>query len=216
LVGSATLIPPLLATASGDVLELGPGSGEQVQYFRAASSAKRIYGAEPCVPLHDDLRANATRHGLADKYRIVDAGAERETLIPGLAKAGLLESKSPGSGVFDTIVCVRVLCSVKDLHETTETIYHLLKPGGKLVICEHTVNPCMSGHGSWLARFFQSVYTLLGWSFFVGNCHLTRDIRSAVEGAARSDGEWSRNDLKDNFGHSVLPYVAGTLVKRSS
>lgn len=166
------MIPPLLATAKGDVLELGPGSGEQVQYFQAAKDARRIYGAEPCLPLHDDLRANATRYGLGDKYHIVTAGAEKETLVPGLAKAGLLTNRSADDGVFDTIVCVRVLCSVKDLHETTEAMFTLLKPGGRLIICEHMVNPGFrgDGRGSYLARLLQSVYQLLGWTFFVGNC----------------------------------------------
>ena len=214
LVGSATLIPPLLATATGNVLELGPGSGAQVQYFKAASNAQRIYGAEPCVPLHDDLQANARRHGLGDKYVIIEAGAEKETLVPGLAKAGLLNDKSPEHGVFDTIVCVRVLCSVQNLEKTAETVYQLLKPGGKLLVCEHTVNPWWTRQGSFVGRFFQTLYSLLGWTFFVGNCHLTRDIQQAVVGAADPYGGWERVDLSNNFGWSVLPYVAGTLVKR--
>ena len=215
LVGSATLVPPLLATASGDVLELGPGSGEQVQYFKPATKARTIYGAEPCVPLHDDLRANAVRHGLGDKYKIVIAGAEKETLIPGLAKAGLLQSQSPEKGVFDTIVCVRVLCSVQDLQETAAAVYDLLKPGGKLLVCEHTVNPWTTARGSYLARGFQFLYSSLGWTFFVGNCHLTRDIKKAVVEAAGPHGGWAKVELQDHFGWSCLPYVAGTCVKRS-
>ena len=214
LPGSAALIPPLLATADGDVLELGPGSGEQVQHFKAAKNARRIYGAEPCVPLHDDLLANATRHGLRNKYNIVVAGAEKETLIPGLAKAGLLTDKSPNSGVFDTIVCVRVLCSVKDVRETTAAVYSLLKPGGKLIVVEHQVNPWQTSEGSYAARFLQSVYEFLGWSFFVGNCHMTRDIRGAIVGAAAHDGGWAKDDLKNHFSWACLPYVAGTVVKR--
>lgn len=203
-----------MATAEGDVLELGPGSGEQVQNFKPAVHANRIYGAEPCVPLHKDLQANAVRHGLGDKYRIITAGAEQDTLIPGLAKAGLLDNKSPGDGVFDTVVCVRVLCSVQDLYETTETVYRLLKPGGKLLICEHTVNPWWTRRGSYIARAFQLVYSTLGWTFFVGNCHLTRDIRKAVVESATRHGGWAKVDLTNNFGWSVLPFCAGTLVKR--
>lgn len=213
-MGSQTLIPPLLATAAGDVLELGPGSGEQIQYFKPATQVRRIYGAEPVLPLHDDIQANARRHGLGDRYFVVTAGAEKATLIPGLAKAGLLEKKSPGSGVFDTVVCVRVLCSVQDLHETAGTVYQLLKPGGKLLICEHTVNPWTTSKGSYIARAFQFIYSALGWTFFVGNCHITRDIRRAVTEAAVPYGGWARVDLTDHFGWSVLPYVSGTLVKR--
>lgn len=204
-----------MATATGEVLELGPGSGEQVQYFRPAAAARRIYGAEPCVPLHNDLQANAVRHGLGDKYRIITAGAEKTTLIPGLAKAGLLDKQSPENGVFDTIVCVRVLCSVNDLQETAALVYQLLKPGGRLLICEHTLNPWWTSRGSTIARAFQLIYTSLGWSFFVGNCHLQRDARSALMEAAAPYGGWAKVDLTDNFGWSVLPYCAGSLVKRT-
>jgi SAM-dependent methyltransferase len=210
-----TLPPALLPTATGVVLELGPGSGAQVQYFATATKATTIYGAEPCVPLHDDLQANAIRHGLRDKYRIVTAGAEKETLIPGLAKAGLLTNKSPTSGIFDTVVCVRVLCSVKDLHETTSAIYSLLKPGGKLIVVEHTVNPWRTPTGSYVGRFMQTVYESLGWTFFVGNCHMTRDIRTGILNAAAHDGGWAKVELKNHFSWAALPYVAGTVVKKS-
>jgi SAM-dependent methyltransferase len=214
LEGSAALIPPLLATAEGIVLELGPGSGAQVRYFKPAVKVKKIYGAEPCLPLHKTLLANARDAGLSEKYAIVPAGAERESLIPGLAIAGLLEKASNEGGVFDTVVCIRVLCSVKDVKETGETLYKLLKPGGKLLVCEHVENPWWTAKGSYVARILQSVYMLLGWSFFVGNCHLTRNMGKALIDAARPHGGWDSVDLTTSFGWAVLPYTSGTLVKR--
>jgi SAM-dependent methyltransferase len=216
LEGSATLIPPLMATAEGIVLELGPGSGVQVKYFKPATKIKKIYGAEPCKPLHKTLTTNAYEAGLGDKYDIVTAGAEKETLIPGLAKAGLLAQPGDGGGIFDTIVCVRVLCSVKDLRETSETIYKLLKPGGKLLICEHVVNPWWQSKGSYIARTLQSIYTFLGWTFLVGNCHLTRNTGQALIDAVKPLGGWDEVDLSTSFTWSCLPYTSGTLTKRQS
>lgn len=216
-MGSATLIPPLLATAQGTVLEVGPGSGVQVRYFKPASaSIKKIYGAEPCVPLHKTLLANAREAGLGDKYSIVTAGAEKETLIPGLAQAGLLAKAVDMGGIFDTIVCVRVLCSVSDQKETGETLYKLLKPGGKLLVCEHVINPWRTPKGSSIARFMQQLYMLLGWKFFVGNCHLTRDTRKALTDAAKPYGGWAEIDFDINFTWTAIPYASGTLVKRRS
>ena len=107
-----------------------------------------------------------------------------------------------------------MLCSVANLTETGETLYKLLKPGGKLLVCEHEVNPWHTAKGSFLARIVQTVYSLMGWTFFVGNCHLTRDIESALIESATPFGGWEDVDLKHNFGWSVLPYVSGTLVKR--
>ena len=214
LQGSATLIPPLLATSEGVVLELGPGSGAQVRYFKPASKARKIYGAEPCLPLHKALLANAHESGLGDKYAIVTAGAEKETLLPGLAKAGLLAKTGDDGGVFDTIVCVRVLCSVVNLKETGETLYELLKPGGKLLVCEHVENPWWTPKGSYLARGMQTVYSLLGWTFFVGNCHLTRNTGQALVDAAKAHGGWEEVDLTTSFTWTCLPYASGTLIKR--
>ncbi len=196
------------------MLEVGPGSGAQVRYFTAATDARKIYGAEPCVPLHPQLLANARQQGLSDRYEIVTAGAEKETLIPGLAKAGLLAQGAAEGGVFDTIVCVRVLCSVTSVTETGGTLFNLLKPGGKLLVCEHEVNRWPSSRGSVLARALQILYSLMGWTFFVGNCHLQRDIGKALVDAADPFGGWEEVDLKHSFGWSVLPYVSGTLVKR--
>jgi len=164
--------------------------------------------------LHKTLLSNAREAGVGDKYSIVNAGAEKESLIPGLASAGLLANTSEKGGVFDTIVACRVLCSVKDLHETCETLYTLLKPGGKLLVCEHTVNPWWTSKGSYIARLLQTVYQLLGWTFFVGNCHLTRNTRQALIDAATPYGGWEEIDLPQHFGWTALPYVSGTLIKR--
>ncbi len=182
--------------------------------FAPAKTARKIYGAEPCLPLHPRLIASARDAGLEGKYEVINAGAEKETLIPGLAKAGLLQPGAADAGVFDTIVCVRVLCSVTDLVETGETLYKLLKPGGRLLICEHEVNQWQTPQGSYVARLGQTFYSLLGWSFFVGNCHLARDIEGAMIRAAEPFGGWEDMQLTHSFNHAVLPYVSGALVKR--
>jgi SAM-dependent methyltransferase len=67
-----------------------------------------------------------------------------------LRKQGLDQSTG---GVFDTIICVRVLCSVLDLEQTAEELYSFLKPGGKLLVTEHVVNPWRTAKGSVVARF---------------------------------------------------------------
>ena len=185
-----------------------------MQHFTPAHAATKIYGAEPCVPLHPQLLANARKHRLGRKYEIIPAGAEKETLIPALGKAGLLKAGAAEGGIFDTIVCVRVLCSVADLHETCSTMYKLLKPGGKMLVCEHVVNPWRSAKGSYVARLVQTMYSWLGWTFFVGNCHLRRDIGGELVEAGREWGGWEEVDLAYDFGWSVLPYVSGRLVKR--
>lgn len=216
---SSALIPPLLRTASGIVLDIGPGTGTQMPLLRSPAITT-IYGAEPCLGLHKELRAKAAAEGLADKYCILPCGASSSELIPALRACGtgVLDAYDRDSrdGVFDTILCVRVLCSVPEMERTVRELYALLKPGGRLLVTEHVVNPWRAAKGSFVARVVQGVYQLLGWSFFVGDCCLDRDTERALRGAADGDGGWESVELERSFWWSALPYISGTLVKKSA
>ncbi|KAA8641812.1 class I SAM-dependent methyltransferase [Aspergillus tanneri] len=204
---SSDLIPPILAHTSGIVLDVGPGSGTQMPLLRSPA-IKSIYGAEPCHGLHEELRARAESEGLGAKYHILPCSVVGSELGPALRKQGLDEDH----GVFDTIICVRVLCSVPHLQQTVNELYALLRPGGKLLIAEHVVNPWRTPKGSIVARALQTVYGVLGWSWVMGDCRLNRDTEKAL----RAAGEWESIDLDHWFGHSPWPYIAGVLVKNSS
>ncbi|KMP03217.1 hypothetical protein CISG_09446 [Coccidioides immitis RMSCC 3703] len=210
-VGSSALMPALLSTASGVILDIGPGTGTQMPLL-TSPDIKAIYGAEPTDGLHTDLLAKIDSCGLSSKYQILHCGAEPQSLIPALDKAGF---KELGSGVFDTIICVRVLCSVPRPEETIQGLYRLLKPGGKLLIAEHVVNPWCTRQGSIVGRLAQLFYTLLGWPFFMGSCDMNRDTGKMLRKAAERDGGWASDTLKTSFAWGPMPYVSGILVKRS-
>ncbi|EFR00602.1 phospholipid methyltransferase [Nannizzia gypsea CBS 118893] len=211
---SSALIPPLLAHADGVVLDIGPGTGTQTPLF-TSPNLRIMYGAEPCLGLHEDLSAKVESCGLGSKYRILHCGAQPDSLLPALKKAGALDDENnEGKGVFDTIVCVRVLCSVPEPEKTIKGLYDLLKPGGKILICEHVVNPWTTPKGSSVARFVQALYGLSGWSFFMGGCNLDRDTERTLRAVGDADGGWGSVDLESSFTSGPLPYVSGTLVKR--
>lgn len=214
---STALIPPLLRTASGIVLDIGPGTGTQMPLLRSPAISA-IYGAEPCHGLHKDLRAKAISEGLASKYHILGCGVAASELIPALRDAdpGAVDAFDANSknGVFDTILCVRVLCSVPEMERTVRELYGLLKPGGRMVVVEHVVNPWRTAKGSFVARIMQGVYQFLGWSFLIGDCCLVRDTEGALRGAADADGGWESVELERSFGWSALPYISGVLVKK--
>ncbi|KAF2185182.1 hypothetical protein K469DRAFT_726764 [Zopfia rhizophila CBS 207.26] len=206
----------ILSQCSGLVLDIGPGSGEILPRFDP-SKITTIYGAEPAADLHAGLLRNAEKAGFGGKYKALLCGGEPESLIPALAKSGILgQSESGGSsaenGVFDEICCVRVLCGVPHPQETIRGLYQLLKPGGRMVICEHVANPWRK-EGRILARIAQVVYTLLGWPFFMGGCELQRHTPRYLREAAGTEG-WAEFKLEYVEPQGAVPFVVGELRKR--
>lgn len=179
-----------------------------------------IYGAEPCRGLHKALHAEAAAAGLATKYHVLPCGAAVAELLPALRATGTgvvdAYDRHAANGVFDTIICVRVLCSVPEMERTVRELYSLLRPGGRLLVTEHVVNPWRTAKGSVVARVMQGLYQVLGWSFFVGDCTLTRDTEMALRVAADVDGGWESVELERSFGWAPLPYLSGILVKKSA
>ncbi|KIW93243.1 uncharacterized protein Z519_05848 [Cladophialophora bantiana CBS 173.52] len=204
--GSATLVPPLLSRAHGVVLDIGPGSGSYVSLFADNPNISAVYGAEPTPGLHVPLQQRINEAKLTDKYHILSCTADKAEVLAALAKEGVRPS---AKGIFDTIVCVRVLCSVPNLAQTASELYSLLRPGGELMIVEHIRNP-WTKNGSILGRAMQLLYHLLGWPFFLAGCNMDRDTPAVLKSAA----PWEAVDLKTHFEWTALPYVAGTLTKR--
>ncbi|KAJ5947860.1 hypothetical protein N7466_000875 [Penicillium verhagenii] len=217
-VGSSALIPPILKTARGVVLDIGPGTGTQMPLLRS-KEITALYGAEPCRSLHSELRAKTIAEGVSEKYHIMPCGVSAKELIPALrdTETGVTEAydSKPENGVFDTILCVRVLCSIPDMEKTTKELYGLLKPGGRLLVTEHVVNKWTTAKGSVAGRLAQAFYMLLGWRFYIGDCCLDRDTEKVLREAASVDGGWESVDLEKSFEWSAMPYLSGILTKKS-
>jgi SAM-dependent methyltransferase len=203
----------------GVVLDIGPGSGTQMPYFvqpAAKENVSAYYGAEPCVGLHAELRRQTVTRGLEDKYHILSCTADKKELVDALRREGV--QVNDDQGVFDTMVCIRVLCSVPNPEKTISDLYSLLRPGGQMLVVEHVINPFTlfggKKEGSLIARCLQTVYSFLGWSFLLGDCHLDRDTETYLRKAAERDGGWGSLELERNFAWATLPYIAGVLVKR--
>ncbi|KAF2446748.1 hypothetical protein P171DRAFT_408885 [Karstenula rhodostoma CBS 690.94] len=202
----------LVSSCRGRVLDVGPGSRELLGRFNP-EGITAMYGAEPAVDLHEGLLNNARKTGFGEKYHALLCGGEPESLIPALHKSGVLASSGTGGmaedGIFDEICCLRVLCGVPRPRETIKGLYILLKPRGRMVICEHVVNPWRT-EGSITARAIQFVYEVLGWSFFLGGCGMQRHTREYL----REAGEWETFELQYVQPKNVVPYVVGELIKK--
>jgi len=201
----------------GQVLDVGPGGGYQIKRFKGAHQhgrIERIYGVEPGVEMHGDLRSAAIQTFGADAnkiYKVLTSGAQPNELVPTLAKEDMLDSE----GTFDTIVTLRALCGIPQPKETTELFYRLLKPGGRIIFLEHVVNSCDPKRGgSKVAWIMQNVYMLMGWRFWNGGCELTRDTAKTLRNAAASDGGWADVKLYERKPWGCVPEIYGYMQKK--
>ena len=121
------MVPSLVKKASGVILDLGPGPGNQIHRFDS-SSVEKIYGIEPNTNFKSRLEAKCQEHGLHDRYQLVACGIEDSER---LRKEGITE------GTVDSILCIQVLCAVDDTKSVMKELYKLLKPGGKFIFWEH-------------------------------------------------------------------------------
>ncbi len=151
----------LLAHASGEVLEIGCGTG--INLPRYPENLKRLILSEPDRFMRQQLQQKLPA----------------ETGWPLEVSAWSAERIALPDQSLDTIVCTLVLCSVADLKGTLAELIRLLRPGGQLLFLEHVLadNP---GTLRW-QRFFEPLWKCCG-----GNCHLTRDTARAISASGLS------------------------------
>jgi hypothetical protein len=130
----------IIEHANGVVLDLGPGLGKHISAFREPvqkGKITRIYGFEPNVFGHGDLRENLKKEGLEGVYEIVALGVEDATEFFG-GKGEKRRGTEDGEGCVDTVVCLHVLCSVPKPDEMIRILWGLLRrDGGQMLVWEH-------------------------------------------------------------------------------
>jgi ubiquinone/menaquinone biosynthesis C-methylase UbiE len=108
----------LLAQARGRVLEIGAGTGLNLQHYR--DDVEEIVFTEPEEPMAKRLESKLAAAGR--QGQVTRAPAEE---LP-------FEDSS-----FDTVVCTLVLCTVEDPEKAISEVARVLRPGGQLLFLEH-------------------------------------------------------------------------------
>lgn len=145
-------------SASGEVLEVGIGSGANLRLYDA-ERVRHLVGIDPSAPLLEMARSRAASVGFP--VDLVNAPAETLPFE---------------TGRFDTAVITYTLCSVASPRAVLEEVRRVLRPGGKLVFLEHGAAPDPG------VRRWQGLITPV-WRHVSGNCHLDRDVRGELESA---------------------------------
>lgn len=142
---------------SGDVLELGFGSGTNLPHY--GSRVTRVLAIEP----NDLAWATAARP-------VEEFGRPVERIGLDGAAVDLADDS------VDAVVSTWTMCTIPDLAGALAEARRVLKPGGSLHFVEHSLAPTQRVAG--IQRRLQPA-----WGPLAGGCHLDRDIPAEL-GAA--------------------------------
>lgn len=148
----------IVPLASGDVLEIGFGSGHNAGFYNQ-SAMTRLYALEPSAAMR--RRAAGRVGGLSVPFEWLDLPGENIPL--------------PDASV-DTVLVTYALCTIPGVEDALEGMRRVLKPGGKMLFLEHGLAPD-PGVAKWQRRL-NPVWSRLG-----GGCQLTRDPAALVRDA---------------------------------
>jgi ubiquinone/menaquinone biosynthesis C-methylase UbiE len=165
LINCACGSPPILKLrsqivpkAEGVVLEVGMGSGINLPFYDQ-SKVEYVWGLEPSLGMRNKAEKNLKSSSV--NVRWLDLPGEK---IP-------LEDDS-----VDTVLLTFTLCTIPDTSLALKQMRRVLKPGGKLLFCEHGQaehhNVC-----SWQNRLNPL------WSKLAGGCQLNRKMDELIRNA---------------------------------
>ncbi|MCC6917669.1 MAG: methyltransferase domain-containing protein [Alphaproteobacteria bacterium] len=137
--------------AEGEVLEIGMGAGHNLAHYDK-SKVTRLIGLEPHPKLRERAAARAAEAGL--KVEFTGLKAEDIDLPPASV---------------DTVVVTYTFCTIPDVPRAMSAIGRVMRPGAKLLFCEHGLAPDEKVQ-AWQRRIEPF------WKRIAGGCHLCRPI----------------------------------------
>jgi len=161
----------LLAQARGRVLELGAGTGLNLDHYPEGIEGLTL--VEPDPHMTKRLREKLAQSGRAAEILVVEGPAE--------------ELPFPDDS-FDTVTVTLVLCTVPDQAAALAEIKRVLKPGGQLLFLEH-----VRSHDDGLAKWQDRLEG--PWKFLADGCRCNRDTVSAIDAAGFQLGNVESKEL---------------------
>jgi ubiquinone/menaquinone biosynthesis C-methylase UbiE len=161
----------LLAQARGRVLELGAGTGLNLEHYPEAVEGLTL--VEPDPHMTKQLREKLARSGKTAEISVIEAPGE--------------DLPFPDES-FDTVAVTLVLCTVPDPAATLAEINRVLKPDGQLLFLEH-----VRAHHPELAKWQDRLER--PWRFLGDGCHCNRDTVSAISAAGFVLGDVESDEL---------------------
>ncbi len=185
--GLADLRDALLRDARGSVLEIGAGTGLNLEHYRPDAD---IVLTEPAEPMARRLERRVAAIGRGGS--VIRAPAEALPFP---------------DAMFDTVVSTLALCSVDDARRALEELHRVLRPGGQLLFLEHvrSDDPRLARRQDRLAR---------PWRVVADGCRCNQPTLSLIQAAGFTLEYVERGDLPRAL-PLVRPLVHGRAVARS-
>jgi ubiquinone/menaquinone biosynthesis C-methylase UbiE len=174
----------LLADASGDVLEIGAGTGANLSHYGSAVTSLTLTEPEP--PMLRRLDKHVREKGSSAK--VLRAPAENLPFA---------------DGSFDTVVSTLVLCGVDDQPRSLGEIRRVLRPGGRLIFIEH-----VGSDDPKLARLQNRMNPI---NRFLVGCECNRRTLDSIQAEGFDVDRLERTTLPKTP-KFVRPLIAGTAV----
>jgi SAM-dependent methyltransferase len=176
----------LFADLPDTVLEIGPGTGANLRYYRPGT---RLVAVEPNPHMHAALAAAAHRRGI-----------ELELRAEGAEEIGLPD------GSVDAAVSTLVLCTVPDPAAAVREVARVLRPGGRLYFVEHVRAADHAGY-----RAVQRTVAR-PWRWFFEGCDVLRDTERVLASAGFADLVVDRYRARTLF-VPINPQIAGVATR---
>jgi SAM-dependent methyltransferase len=159
----------LLADARGRVIEIGAGTGVNIDLY--GDGVEDLTLVEPDPHMGAQLRARLTGGGGAAGLP-GDADGPPRRLV-----AAPAEALPFADDTFDTAVATLVLCTVPDPAAAIGELARVLRPDGRLLFIEH-VRSEDPGSARWQDRFEKP------WRFMADGCYCNRDTEANLRASA--------------------------------
>lgn len=163
--------------AEGRVLEIGMGSGLNIPFYDP-EKVDLVWGLEPSEGMRRKARKNLAKAPF--EVRWLDRPGEEVPLDDNSA---------------DTVLLTFTLCTIPDWLSALHQMRRVLKPGGRLIFCEHGEAPDEN------IRKWQDRLNPI-WKKIGGGCNLNRKIPMLIE-----EGGFNIREMESDYVDS--PRVAG-------
>ena len=144
--------------AEGVVLDVGIGSGLNIPFYDM-NKIDKVLGLDPSEELNN----------------IAEGVAEENEVNIDFMLCGAEDIPLPDNHV-DTLLVTYTMCTIPEVAEANKEMLRVLKPGGKLIFCEHGLAPDAN-----VAKWQNRINPI--WGKIAGGCSLNRNIPELITAA---------------------------------